>query len=355
MHEDEKANAEVRQKELALLQRAADEAERQSRFERRLKLVELKERREDRKLRRLEIENSAGKGIRFTSGQATVAAAALAVLSAIVGGLIQSSSTRDVEANRSDAQLAIETLRANATIDLEEQKQEAAERLEKAEFETTLILKAIEAPAREDQIKNLKFFLNAGFISDTDGKIAAIEENDFPSLPRQSDIGRLPVPDRNADLSVIFPALRMKVSAILATLEAEGIPLRVFEAYRHPLRQFSLYARGRTAPGNRVTNAGPWESLQNFGFEVDFAIYKNDTWSWSSTGENERYWNRLSELADEHGLVVPKFNRTSVQLNVALTDLQNGVYPSGGDAAWTDNLVSMINAWPLDDKPAAPN
>ena len=46
-------------------------------------------------------------------------------------------------------------------------------------------MKAIEASAREDQIKNLKFFLNAGFISDEEGKIAAIEENDFPSLPKQ--------------------------------------------------------------------------------------------------------------------------------------------------------------------------
>ena len=159
MNEDEENKSAARLKELALAQRAADEAERQSRFERRLKLVELKERRKDRELKRLEIEHLAGKGIRFTSAQATVAAAALAVLSAVVGGLIQSSSTRDVEANRSDAQFEIEKLRANATIQLEEQKQEAAERLERAEFETTLILKAIEAPAREDQIKNLKFCL----------------------------------------------------------------------------------------------------------------------------------------------------------------------------------------------------
>ncbi len=115
-----------------------------------------------------------------------MAAAALAVLSAVVGGLIQSISSSDIEAERSTAQLGVERLRAQATIDLETQKQLAAERLEQAEFETTLILKAIEAPNREDQIRNLKFFLNAGFISDSEGKIAAIEENDFPSLPRQS-------------------------------------------------------------------------------------------------------------------------------------------------------------------------
>jgi hypothetical protein len=183
--ESGQTEGQTRQNELELAQRAANEAERQSRFERRLKLVELRERRKDRELKRLEIENSAGRGVRFTSAQATVAAAALAVLSAIAGGLIQSSSSKVVEASRIDAQLEIERLRAQHTIDLENQKQQAAERLERAEFETTLILKAIEAPAREDQIRNLKFFLNAGFISDTDGKIAAIEESDLPSLPRQ--------------------------------------------------------------------------------------------------------------------------------------------------------------------------
>lgn len=184
MVEDGFEELSIKKGELELAKRAADEAERQSRFERRLRLLELKERRSDREIKRSEIQVSAGRGISFTSAQATVAAAALAVLSAVAGGLIQSISSRGIETERSVAQLEIERLRAQSTIDLETQKQLAAERLERAEFETTLILRAIEAPEREDQIRNLKFFLNAGFISDDEGKIAAIDERDFPSLPR---------------------------------------------------------------------------------------------------------------------------------------------------------------------------
>lgn len=166
-------------------QSGSEANEREARFNRRYRLLEIKERREDRALRRLEIENSAGRGIRFTTSQATVAAAFLALFSAVLGGAIQGWFAKDVETERSSALLEIEKLKAQGTIDLEKEKQVATERLERLEFETTLILKAIEAPLREDQIRNLKFFLNAGFISDADGKIARMDEADFPSLPSQ--------------------------------------------------------------------------------------------------------------------------------------------------------------------------
>jgi S1-C subfamily serine protease len=112
-----------------------------------------------------------------------VAAALLALVSALIGGVIQGWVARDVEAEKSQALLSVEGVKAKANIDLEVQRQRAAERLDRAKFETTLILKAIEATKREDQIRNLKFFLNAGFIGDQEGKIAKIDEAAYPSLP----------------------------------------------------------------------------------------------------------------------------------------------------------------------------
>ena len=44
-------------------------------------------------------------------------------------------------------------------------------------------LKATEASRREDQIRNLKFFLTAGFIRDPDNKIANMSETAYPSSP----------------------------------------------------------------------------------------------------------------------------------------------------------------------------
>jgi hypothetical protein len=65
---------------------------------------------------------------------------------------------------------------------LERQKQAAAAELARHEFETKLILKAIETPDREEAIRNLQFFLHAGFIQDTEGKIASLGENKYPSI-----------------------------------------------------------------------------------------------------------------------------------------------------------------------------
>jgi len=134
-----------------------------------LRLAELEEKRAqrreeterlaaDRALKAKELDISSGRGIRFTTGQATVAAALLAVFSGVTGGLIQAWATRDVEAGKSAALIQIERLKADENIALERQKQEAAERLDRAKFETTLILKATEAPKREDQIRTFSSF-----------------------------------------------------------------------------------------------------------------------------------------------------------------------------------------------------
>jgi hypothetical protein len=59
----------------------AGSRDRQAAFDRRYRLLELKERRADRDLKRQELEISKGRGFSFTAGQATVAAAIIALLS----------------------------------------------------------------------------------------------------------------------------------------------------------------------------------------------------------------------------------------------------------------------------------
>jgi hypothetical protein len=105
---------------------------RQASFERRYRLLELRERQADRNLKLRELELNQGRGIRFTSGQATVAAAAFGLISALIGGLIQGILTRDVEAAKNRASVEIESLKAKGNLDLEAKKQEAAEKLDRA-------------------------------------------------------------------------------------------------------------------------------------------------------------------------------------------------------------------------------
>ena len=138
-----------------------------------------------------ELEAAGGRGLQLSTAQATVAAGLLALISGVVGGAIQALTTRDVESGKNAALVKIEEVKANAGVALEQQKQKAAERLDRVKFETTLILKATESPDRDEQVRNLKFFLNAGFITDPEGKIARIDERQYPSAPPPAESDRL--------------------------------------------------------------------------------------------------------------------------------------------------------------------
>jgi hypothetical protein len=94
---------------------------------------------------------SSSQPARTCERHASVAAAVLALISGTAGAVIQASMTRDVEASKSSALVAIEEIKAKANIDLERQKQEAAEHLDRLKFETSLIAKATESPTGKNR------------------------------------------------------------------------------------------------------------------------------------------------------------------------------------------------------------
>jgi hypothetical protein len=66
--------------------------------------------------------------------------------------------------------------------------------------------------------------------------------------------------DRHNDILHLHPVVRTAVVNVFVQLQAEGVPFRIFEAFRFPERQADLYAQGRTKPGDIVTYALPWSS-----------------------------------------------------------------------------------------------
>jgi uncharacterized protein YecT (DUF1311 family) len=64
---------------------------------------------------------------------------------------------------------------------LEEAKHKAAAALAQHEFETKLIFRAIEQSDASERIRNLKFFLEAGFLTDPEGKIKELKPDQYPS------------------------------------------------------------------------------------------------------------------------------------------------------------------------------
>jgi len=67
-------------------------------------------------------------------------------------------------------------------LQLERAKHDAAADLARQEFETKLIFRAIEgSDSAEERTRNLKFFLDAGFISDPHDKIRNLNADQYPS------------------------------------------------------------------------------------------------------------------------------------------------------------------------------
>lgn len=90
-----------------------------------------------------------------------------------------------------------------------------------------------------------------------------------------------------------------RVRQTLERARREGMDMQTDLAYRTFAQQDALYAQGRTAPGNRVTNARGGQSWHNYGLAVDL-VFSTPTGqpSWPENGN----WTRYGQIADGYGL-----------------------------------------------------
>lgn len=91
------------------------------------------------------------------------------------------------------------------------------------------------------------------------------------------------------------PLVQRKADAVIKEMELLGHPVRITEGFRSMERQAQLYAQGRTAPGNIVTNAKPGESFHNYGVAVDFVFRKE------GYNASEALWQTLGTIGKKHG------------------------------------------------------
>ncbi|MDT9001751.1 D-alanyl-D-alanine carboxypeptidase family protein [Paucibacter sp. APW11] len=159
---------------------------------------------------------------------------------------------------------------------------------------------------------------------------------------------------KDRDLSRLHPEFRTKVEQVLQRCQDEGIPFRVFEAYRSPERQAWLYEQGRTRmTGGIVTNARAWASFHQYGLAVDFVLFEAGQWSWDDTGARALHWRRLKDLVQDAGLRSLSFETPHAEWPVSLASLQSGNLPADGDATWFDTLEAAVARW-QDRQPSAP-
>lgn len=159
---------------------------------------------------------------------------------------------------------------------------------------------------------------------------------------------------RNNDVNLLHPTIRKAVVEIEKALNREGIPFKIFEAFRFPERQADLFAQGRTKQGDIVTYAKPWDSYHQYGLAVDFVLFENGKWSWDdTTPEKKKWWKRMHELGKEAELSPLDFEAPHLQISgTSLKVLSQGHYPSGGDDLWAEHLAAVIAGW--NNSPVAP-
>lgn len=107
-------------------------------------------------------------------------------------------------------------------------------------------------------------------------------------------------------LSLVHPVLAARVMELIGILEAEDINILVTQGLRTYNEQERLYARGRTAPGPKVTDCQPGHSWHNFGLAVDvcpeeFANEEGVPVAHPDWNVDHPAWHRIHEAALELG------------------------------------------------------
>ena len=109
-----------------------------------------------------------------------------------------------------------------------------------------------------------------------------------------------PTWDKTSDrrIQTLHPLIRCDVAKMINQAQKElGVKFRVSQALRTIAQQDALYAKGRTAPGKKVTNARGGSSYHNYGLAIDVAVIKeNGQVKW----KGPEYKN-LSNIASQYG------------------------------------------------------
>lgn len=74
----------------------------------------------------------------------------------------------------------------------------------------------------------------------------------------------------------VQPVMRSFVLSAKAIAARQGLVVRAISGLRTYAEQDALYAKGRTAPGPRVTNARGGFSNHNFGLAIDIGVFSAD-------------------------------------------------------------------------------
>ena len=110
-------------------------------------------------------------------------------------------------------------------------------------------------------------------------------------------------------ITKLHPSVRDEVIKIIEECDIEltgKAKIRITDGFRTIEEQNLLYAKGRTAPGKKVTNAKGGQSIHNYGFAVDICLIKNKkvaSWDTKKDWDNDKVadWYECVKIFAKHG------------------------------------------------------
>lgn len=152
----ETVNVELRKLELEAGLRRDELAERVAQREADTKLREA-----ELEIKRLELQTATKHGL--SNSKVAILVAATTAISGLISAMM------------------VESIKGSETLRIEQQKANFQHDLDRDKFETTLILRATENKEVDERIRNLRFYIEAGYIKDPEGKIAKMDAGQYPA------------------------------------------------------------------------------------------------------------------------------------------------------------------------------
>jgi len=113
---------------------------------------------------------------------------------------------------------------------------------------------------------------------------ARLVEKKIDGLPPSQAVA--PVDARSEKvIATLLPEVQPMARALVQKAAAAGISIRIISGLRTYAEQDALYAQGRTAPGNVVTNARGGYSNHNFGIAFDIGVFEGNRY----LGDSPKY------------------------------------------------------------------
>lgn len=110
------------------------------------------------------------------------------------------------------------------------------------------------------------------------------------------------------NVSQLHPTLQKKVVKLQQECKKQGIKIKIGECFRTVAEQNALYAKGRTAPGNIVTNAkgSSYSSMHQWGvafdFFLDMDVDKDGKTSDDAFNNATKLFNKVGAIGKKLGL-----------------------------------------------------